>query len=444
MRRARPPTPHKRDGIWYLIRRVPKDFQHLDRREIVRVTTEIAVADDPRAVRAKPIVEALGRELEAYWRGLRDGQSAEGRLRLEAAQKRARKVGLLYQPAEALAAGPLDEILKRVNLLLERNEVDDDAAVAAVLGGEGKPVLRLSDLVREFEAIQSTQLRDYSAQQVKKWRAPRDMAVAVFIDIVGDVALHELTREHGLQFRAHWQKRIVADGIDIGTANTVMGALAKMLRAVEIVHQLGITDIFRGLRFDGEVDKHRAAFTVQHVQDVLFADGALDGLNAEARAIVYLCAETGLRLSEASSLLPERIVLDHDVPHVQIRPDGRKLKTAQSERDVPLVGAALAVMKLHPGGFPRYRDKNASLSAVVNKYLDAHKMLPSDNHSLYSLRHTFEDRLTAVEAPEKVIAALMGHKYSRPKYGAGPSLAQKLEWLERIALKPPAHFGPRG
>lgn len=63
-------------------------------------------------------------------------------------------------------------------------------------------------------------------------------------------------------------------------------------------------------------------------------------------------------------------------------------------------------------------------------------LLPSDDHSLYSLCHTFEDRLTAVEAPEKVIDALMGHKWIRPKYGAGPSLAQKQDWLGRIACQP--------
>ena len=48
-------------------------------------------------------------------------------------------------------------------------------------------------------------------------------------------------------------------------------------------------------------------------------------------------------------------------------------------------------------------------------------------------------KVTAVEAPEKLIAALMGHKYSRPKYGAGPSLKQRQEWMEKIAFTPPAH-----
>lgn len=45
--------------------------------------------------------------------------------------------------------------------------------------------------------------------------------------------------------------------------------------------------------------------------------------------------------------------------------------------------------------------------------------------------------MTAVEAPEKVMAILMGHKYTRPKYGAGPSLEQKQRWMQRIAFKAP-------
>jgi integrase len=101
------------------------------------------------------------------------------------------------------------------------------------------------------------------------------------------------------------------------------------------------------------------------------------------------------------------------------------------------VGVALMAMRAQPEGFPRYRDKADSLSALVNKALEVRGLRPEPGQSLYSLRHTFEDRLTAVEAPEKVVAALMGHKWHRPRYGLGPSLEQKREWLKRIAFRPP-------
>lgn len=437
MRRQAAPRPHKRDGIWYLIRRVPKDFADLDRRGIVRVSTGIAVADDPRGVRAKTVTEKLAAELEIYWRGLRDGQSAEARLRYEASQRRARQLGLQYKPAAELADAPLNEILARLRHLTDRDKVDDALEVSAVLGGEERPALRISDMVTEFEALQRSFLIAMSPDQVRKWRNQKSRAKENLIEVLGDKPLADITRADVLQFRRWWQDRIETGGLDIGTANKDFGNVSKMFDTINEAHQLGLKSVFTKIRLAGAVDRQRAAFTAKHVQDVILAAGALDGLNEEARAIVWLVADTGLRLSEACNLTGDTIHLKVPIPYVHVRPDGRKMKTEHSDRQIPLVGAALAAVTTFPQGFPRYRDKAASLSALVNKVMRTRKMLPTEDHSLYSLRHTFEDRLTAVEAPEKVVASLMGHKWHRPKYGAGPSLAQKQEWLRKIAFKPP-------
>lgn len=107
-----------------------------------------------------------------------------------------------------------------------------------------------------------------------------------------------------------------------------------------------------------------------------------------------------------------------------------------------LVGASLYAFRELGNGFDRYYSKPDQLSANLNKYLRDHDLLPSENHTVYSLRHSFEDRLTAVEPPDKVQAALMGHRYDRPRYGDGPSLKQKLKWLQKITLdvdKNPVH-----
>ncbi|TIT03717.1 hypothetical protein [Mesorhizobium sp.] len=74
--------------------------------------------------------------------------------------------------------------------------------------------------------------------------------------------------------------------------------------------------------------------TAEFVQGEILAEGALDGLNEEARHLVYLIADTSI---------------------------------AKSRMRRCIVGCVLEAMKLHPNGFPRYRDKAASLSALVNK-----------------------------------------------------------------------------
>ncbi|AZO66485.1 MAG: integrase [Mesorhizobium sp.] len=440
MRRSAAPRPHKREGIWYLVRRVPKEFAAFDRRCLVRISTGVAVADDPRGVRARDAVQSLGAGLEAYWRRLREGQSAEAGLRFEAARKRARSFGLAYRTNEELAAGPLDELMARIKLLLDKKSIEDAEDVSAVMGGEKRPAVRLSGLIKEFETIEQQNLLTMSPNQIKKWRNPKKRAVANLVGVIGDKEIASLTRDDAVAFREWWQKRIVEDGLDIGTANKDIGHVSKMLRVVDLTHQLKLEPVFRNLRLSGAVPGQRAAFPAEFIQEKILAEGALDGLNDEARHLIYVIADTGLRLSEAANLTTETIHLDQEIPHVRVRPNGRRLKTGHSARDIPLVGGALAAIKLHPDGFPRYRDKAASLSALVNKVLASKELLPTSEHSLYSLRHTFEDRLTAVEAPEKVIASLMGHKWIRPKYGAGPSLAQKREWLQKIAFTPPGRM----
>jgi integrase len=94
-------------------------------------------------------------------------------------------------------------------------------------------------------------------------------------------------------------------------------------------------------------------------------------------------------------------------------------------------------MKLRPEGFPRYRDKSSSLSATLNKYLEENGLRPTKDHTVYSLRHSFKDRLIAAEAPDSMIDSPMGHKADKPRYGKGPSLELKLKFLTQIALRPP-------
>jgi integrase len=95
-------------------------------------------------------------------------------------------------------------------------------------------------------------------------------------------------------------------------------------------------------------------------------------------------------------------------------------------------------MSQRPQGFPRYRDKSSNLSATLNKYLLQNGLRPTKDHTVYSLRHSFKDRLVGAEAPDSLIDSLMGHKTYKPKYGRGPSLELKLKYLQQIAFRPPA------
>lgn len=426
----------KRAGFWHYMRRVPAVFAARDRRGIVKQSTKIRVADDPRGIAARRAAARINADTEAYWKSLYLGRADDARVRYAAAREYTRAVGFDPIAVEELAKRPVDEILTRVDVLA--GKAPDSEPVAAVLGLVDKPTLRLSGLFEDYERIQAASLADLSPEQKRRWRNAKRHAVDTLIAVIGDKALGEITRHDALEFRAHWQDRILGEGVEIGTANKAIGHLNKMWRVLNGHYRMALEPVFAELRIEGEQTASRTAFAAEFVQQRLLDGQALAGLNDDARLLFYLVADTGLRLSEAANLTAETIRLDHEVPHILVEPEGRRMKTSQSRRAIPLVGCALAAMKQRPEGFVRYRDRNAQLSATLNKYLTENKLRPLPGQSAYSLRHTFEDRLTAVEAPEKLVAALMGHKYIRPKYGAGPSLQQKREWLLKIAFKPPA------
>lgn len=411
---------------------MPLEFRPFDEQPVRRLSTEIRVADDPRAVRAKPVVAQLDRELFAYWRGRRDGKNDEAVRRFNEARDRARQLHLNYATADELAAGSLKEILARVNLLLERGDIENEVDVAAILGGEQRPKLRVAGLVAEYESIEGSALLKLNDTQRRKAHGTRQRSLTNFQEAIGgDKDLAALDRNDGLKFRVALAARVATGAIDIVTANREMGAVSAMLKTVSLTHQLELPAIFADLRIKGAVVRQRVPFSEQWIRTKILAPGALDGLNEEARDIIYLMIDHGFRPSEISDALTPH--LEADPPWVWVDPTRKKLKTPESARDVPLVGRGPEVMRRRAKGFPRYRGKDA-FSAVANKYFAENGLMETPEHTIYGLRHSFEDRLNAVETPEKVVASLMGHKWQRPKYGLGPTLEQKRRWLEKISL----------
>ena len=69
-------------------------------------------------------------------------------------------------------------------------------------------------------------------------------------------------------------------------------------------------------------------------------------IDDEARWLVALISDTGMRLSEAAGLHVDDIKLDCEIPHIDLKPHAwRGLKTRGSQRQIPLVGASLWAAK---------------------------------------------------------------------------------------------------
>ncbi len=419
-----------RDGrMWYLRRRVPKAVRTHDHRREIYVSTRTA---DRGA--AMVVARRINSELEAYWRLLQSsGSEPDAAKRFRNAIKTARQLGLSYQSVDEVARLETAELVERVAALEQRAALSPaNPAVTAVLGGVEKPVLRMSDLFEEYKALAADRLIGKSEDQIRKWANPRKRAIENFIDTIGDKTLAEITRYDALDFRSWWIDRIRDEGYDQGSANKDLTLLGTMMRTLDTDLRLGLTLPFAGVRVAGEKHNPRTPFEPDFVRTKILDGDALGAVNEEARAIVLLMAFTGMRPSEIVGLKPERIQLGAAIPHLQIRPDGRQLKTGHSRRDIPLVGRALAVISAFPEGFPRYYGRADSLSATINKALGAAGLRPTPGHTLYSLRHTFKDRLIALRVPERIQDELMGHALREVAYGQGSTLAHRAEWLAQI------------
>ena len=105
-------------------------------------------------------------------------------------------------------------------------------------------------------------------------------------------------------------------------------------------------------------------------------------------------------------------------------------------RQIPLLGVSLQAARriARRGGITRYVDNADTWSAAVNKYLTENQLRETPQHTAYSLRHSFEDRMIEAGVDERIRVELMGHKYGRPDYGRGGSLEVRAGALELIAL----------
>lgn len=420
----------KRGEIFYYYRRVPKFVQPYESRKVVKISLD--TSDEKEAGRKASVYNDY---IEDFWRSLIKVGGAENiEEQYKATVQLAKAYGFAYKSVAEIAKAPLEEITAR--LQVASKNIDNENTVTAVLGGTEQPSLLLSECAEKFWPLSSDRLVNKSEHQIRKWKNPRKAALENFINVVGDKPLAEVTRSDVLKFRQWWMERVENGSINAGTVNKSLMYTCDLLKVVGMAYEIN-TDfdlLFAKIRLK-ELQNSRPPFEAEYVQNVLLSSDALNGLNQEARLLIFAMADTGARESELIGLQQEDIFLDKTIPYIWIRPkENHSLKTVTSERQIPLVGSSLHAFKQLPTGFVHYRNAD-TVSATVNKYLRENNLKPTVAHTLYSLRHSFKDRLRDAEAPEEIIDELMGHKKSGPKYGRGHILEKKYNWLRKIAFR---------
>lgn len=420
----------RRGEHYYYRRRVPSHVLPYETRAVIKIS--LGTTDEREAQRKAAIYNDY---IEDFWRSLIKANGQTDRdAAYRAAVKLAKAHGFAYKSVAEIARAPLEEVMERVRVAA--GAIEQPQSVAAMLGGAEEPGLPLSECLERFWPLCADRLVNKSDHQVKKWKNPRTAALRGFIDVVGDKKLSKVSRGDILKYRQYWLDRVAEGSAVAGTVNKNMLYVRDILQAVCAAQEIE-TDIeaaFSRTRLK-ELDNSRPPFEARFVQETLLSGNALSGLNAEARLLIFAMADTGARESELIGLTPDDILLEEEIPYIWIRArNDHALKTLHSERKIPLVGSSLYAFSQLPHGFTHYRNADTA-SSTINKFLRENKLKPTDMHTLYSLRHTFKDRLRDAGAPEEVIDELMGHRSRGPKYGRGHMLERKHEWLKKIAFR---------
>ena len=151
-----------------------------------------------------------------------------------------------------------------------------------------------------------------------------------------------------------------------------------------------------------------------------------------------------MKLGEGVGLLKSDIKIDCDIPHIRLIPHPwRRLKTKGSQRVILLVNESLWACKRvlennndSKFAFLRYTSlkecNTNSASAALNKWLKE-KLL--HDYVIHGFRHSFRDRLRAIECPSEIIDQLGGWSLRNvgQGYGSGYNINHLYCWISKIS-----------
>ena len=288
--------------------------------------------------------------------------------------------------------------------------------------------LSLSDALGLYQRLKGT-------GKTKLFFEVSNRSIRYLIECVGHDNINGLEPADAGRFRDFLFDR----GMSSSSVKRVFSSVRAIMNLAIKEHGLAMTNVFNGT-FIPEDNKSKERLPVPN--DVIRRiQGECRSHNDEPRWLIALISDTGMRLSEACGLLSSDIVLDADIPHINlIEHPWRRLKTSSSTRSIPLVGASLwAAKEIKAKGntfaLPKYCNTqkcNAnSASAALNKWLKPR--LPQ-GCVIHSFRHSLRDRLRAIECPSDIVDAIGGWTTEGigQRYGKGYDLNVKDKWMGMI------------
>ncbi len=311
-----------------------------------------------------------------------------------------------------------------------RDETVEIARVASpselaflAMGNHGTPFLTLVDLKRAY--LEAAAKRSGTSVSREK---SASVVIKSFAEYVGgEKTLVKTINSDHVQ---GWIDHVIKNGSKPTTAERML----KQLKAI----------------FRGGLDNEKSHFKKVYVPGLVDYEGRrysptfsdarriLDSLKDDP--IVVLVVLLGCRINEIAGLRSSDVFLEEDVPFLRIIDHpGRRLKTAASNRDVPLVGGALSAATFIRNSqsdeeyfLPKY-GRTKTGGDVLGQYVNTRTKVIDSRITSHCFRHLLKDLLREAGAQESLANELQGHANQGhgARYGRGYSLRLKAEWMKK-------------
>ena len=259
--------------------------------------------------------------------------------------------------------------------------------------------------------------------------------IEYIIKVLGNKPIRSYSSSDASKFR-DW---LMEQGMSNSTLKRVFSSVKAIINLTINEYGLDITNPFSKAYLPSIDSDIRESIPLEDIKIIQSISKKEDD---ELRWLLLLLSDSGMRLSEDLGLSKDDINLNCEIPHIRLIPHPwRRLKTRTSERYIPLTKesewACMRILEHNKDSlfaFPRYTSTTGcnanSASAALNKWLKE-KLL--NDYVIHGFRHSFRDRLRAVECPSEIIDQLGG--WSLKSVGQGYGKGYKVEVLARWIAK---------
>ncbi len=277
-----------------------------------------------------------------------------------------------------------------------------------------KPLINSNSNAPLLSEVLSTYLRLKGEGKDKIFVRAANRNIKYVIEVLGNLPIDEYSSKDASKFRDYLLDR----GLLISSVKRIFSSIRSIINLSISEEGINCLNAF-SKTYMPESNNVETRKPIP-IEDIKSIQSLYREYDDDLRWLIALLSDTGMRLGECVGLLKSDIILNSEIPHIRLIPHPwRRLKTKGRERCIPLVGASLWACKRILNynndsryAFPRYTTKdncNAnSASAALNKWFKEQLSKP---YVIHGFRHSFRDRLRAVECPSEVIDQLGGWRF---------------------------------